>query len=59
MRSGWPNLQTQIRKLQENSDLEKSKCDEGGLGAENQFFRSRETWKELAQCWGCSGVLKP
>ena len=30
MRSGWPDLQTQIRKLQEKSDLEKSKSDEGG-----------------------------
>ena len=30
MRSGWPNLQTQVRKLQEKSDLEKSKSDEGG-----------------------------
>ena len=25
MRSGWPDLQTQIRKLQEKSDLEKFK----------------------------------
>ena len=30
MRSGWPDLQTQVRKLQERSDLEKSKSDEGG-----------------------------
>ena len=29
MRSGWPDLQTQVRKLQEKSDLEKSKSDEG------------------------------
>ena len=30
MRSGWPDLQTQVRKFQEKSDLEKSKSDEGG-----------------------------
>ena len=30
MRSGWPDLQTQIRKSQEKLDLEKSKYDEGG-----------------------------
>ena len=30
MRSGWPNLQTQIRKFQKRSDLENSKSDEGG-----------------------------
>ena len=29
MRSGWPDLQTQVRKFQEKSDLEKSKSDEG------------------------------
>ena len=29
MRSGWPNLQTQVKKFQEKSDLEKSNCDEG------------------------------
>ena len=30
MRSGWPDLQTQVKKFQEKSDLEKSKSDEGG-----------------------------
>ena len=30
MRSGWPNLQTQVRKLHERLDLEKSKSNEGG-----------------------------
>ena len=30
MKSGWPDLQTQVRKFQEKSDLEKSKSDEGG-----------------------------
>ena len=30
MRSGWPDLQTQVRKLQERSDLKKSKSYEGG-----------------------------
>ena len=30
MRSGWPDLQTQVRKLQEKLDLEKSKSYEGG-----------------------------
>ena len=30
MRSGWLDLQTQVRKLQEKSDLKKSKSDEGG-----------------------------
>ena len=29
MRSGWPNLQTQITKPQEKSYLERSKFDEG------------------------------
>ena len=29
MRSGWPDLQTQVRKFQEKSDLDKSKSDEG------------------------------
>ena len=27
MRLGWPDLQTQVRKFQEKSDLEKSKSD--------------------------------
>ena len=30
MRSGWLDLQTQVIKFQEKSDLEKSKSDEGG-----------------------------
>ena len=30
MRSRWPDLQTQVRKFQEKSDLEKSKSVEGG-----------------------------
>ena len=29
MRSGWADLQTQLRKLQKKSNLEKSKSDEG------------------------------
>ena len=29
MRSEWPDLQTQVRKFQEESNLEKSKSDEG------------------------------
>ena len=29
MRSGWPDLQTQAKKFQEKSDLEKSKSNEG------------------------------
>ena len=29
MRSEWPDLQTQVRKFQEKSDLEKSKSDLG------------------------------
>ena len=29
MRSKWPDLQIQVRKFQEKSDLEKSKYDEG------------------------------
>ena len=48
MRSGWPDLQTQIKKSVEKSDLEKSKSDEGARGVENQIFRFRENWKELA-----------
>ena len=56
MRWGWPDPQTQVRKFQEKSELEKSKSDEGGQEAESQFFRSRATWKELAQCWECSGM---
>ena len=58
MRSGWPDLQTQVRKFQEKLDLEKSKSDEGSQDAESQFFRSRATWQELAQRWGCSGMRK-
>ena len=30
MRSGWPDLQTQLKKLQERLDLKESKSDEGG-----------------------------
>ena len=28
MRSEWPNLETQVKKFQEKSDLEKSKYDD-------------------------------
>ena len=37
MRSGWLDLQTQVRKFQEKSDLEKSKSDEGVRGLKVSF----------------------
>ena len=59
MRSEYPDLQTQIRKLQEKLDLEKSKSDDGARRLKTDFFRSRANWKKLAQHWGCSGILGP
>ena len=41
MRLRWPYLQTQVRKLQERSDLEKSKSDDGARRLKVSFFISR------------------
>ena len=38
MRSGWHDLQTQVRKLQEKSDMEKSKSDEGARRMKVSFL---------------------
>ena len=39
------------------SDLEKSKSDDGARRLKTDFFRSRANQDELAQRWGCSGML--
>ena len=48
-RSGGLDLQAQIKKTAEKSDLEKSKSDDGARRLKIDFFRSRENQKELAQ----------
>ena len=48
-RSRRPDLQAQIRKTTEKSDLEKSKSDDGARRLKTDFFRSRANQEELAQ----------